>query len=292
MTAAPPLIRLIQILAAVSGRPAEHITANTPLAELGLDSLDRVVLATHIEQSYAVTLPDAVLARATRVGDLLAAATDAAADGVADKGRALTGHRDGAWVHHTAEVGPAALLGGRTRVWHQAQVADGARIGEDCTIGKGVYIGAGSVLGDRVKVQNGCGVFGGRLEDETMLAPGVYLLEDPAPRAATPDGRVKTAADWQRRPVTVRRGATIGANATIAPGVTVGRYALVAIGSVVHRDVPDHALMAGNPARQVGWVCACGHRVDEDLACGCGNRYQTSPDGLTPMCPRQQTAAR
>ncbi len=194
----------------------------------------------------------------------------------------MNGHRDAAVVHRTADVGSAALLGRRTRVWHQAQIADGAQVGEDCTIGKGAYIGAGSVLGDRVKVQNGCGVFGARLEDETMLAPGVYLLEDPAPRATTPGGRTKTAEDWQRRPVTIRHGATVGANATLAPGVTVGKHAMVAIGSVVHRDVPDHALVAGNPARQVGWVCACGHRLDHDLACRCGNRYQTDLAGLMP----------
>lgn len=184
-------------------------------------------------------------------------------------------------IHPTAEVSPTATVGDQTRIWHQAQVADQVRIGADCTIGKGVYVGAGSVIGSRVKVQNGCGVFGAILEDETLLGPGVQLLEDPAPRATTPDGRTKGRFDWHRQPVTVRRGATVGSNATVAPGVRIGAYAMVAIGSVVHRDVPDHALVAGNPARQVGWACGCGQRLDDDLdCCRCGNRYREGADGL------------
>jgi UDP-2-acetamido-3-amino-2,3-dideoxy-glucuronate N-acetyltransferase len=187
-------------------------------------------------------------------------------------------------IDASAEVAPGARVGDRTRVWHQAQVTDDVTIGTDCVLGKGVYISSAAQIGNRVKIQNGCGVFGAVLEDGVMLAPGVYLLEDPAPRAVTPTGQLKGRHDWRREPVTVRQGATIGANAVVAPGVTVGRYAMVTIAAAVHRDVPDHGLVAGNPARQVGWVCQCGHRLDENLACPtCGLHYQQQPGGLSPI---------
>lgn len=194
-----------------------------------------------------------------------------------------------AFIHDTAEVHPSARVGARTRIWHQVQVGEGVQVGADCVLGKGVYVSSAAVIGDRVKIQNGCGVFGARLEEEVMLAPGVYLLEDPAPRAATPQGAPKAWDDWTRRPVTIRRGATVGANAVIAPGVTVGRYALVAIGSAVNRDVPDHALVAGNPARQVGWVCRCGKHLDETLTCPtCQISFVTGEHGPSLRSPAAQ----
>lgn len=185
-------------------------------------------------------------------------------------------------IHDTAEIHPSARVGARTRIWHQVQVGEDVRIGADCVLGKGVYVSSAAVIGNRVKIQNGCGVFGAHLEDEVMLAPGVYLLEDPAPRAATPQGALKRREDWTHHPVTVRRGATVGANGVVAPGVTVGRYALVAIGSAVNRDVPDHALVAGNPARQVGWVCRCGKHLDDTLNCpACQLGYLSGAHGLS-----------
>ncbi len=187
----------------------------------------------------------------------------------------------GVFVEASATVAPTAVIGAGTKVWHQAQVIDGVEVGEQCVIGKGVYLGAGTVIGNRVKIQNGCGVFGARLSDDAMLAPGVYLLEDPAPRATRPDGKAKGPDDWRRLPVTIHQGATLGANTTVAPGVTVGRYSMTAMGSAVHRDVPDHALIAGNPARQVGWVCACGAGLPEDLTCAaCAVTYHKTPTGL------------
>jgi UDP-2-acetamido-3-amino-2,3-dideoxy-glucuronate N-acetyltransferase len=192
-----------------------------------------------------------------------------------------------ATVHPTAEVHTNARVGAGTRIWHQVQVGEDVTIGDDCVLGKGVYVSSATVIGHRVKIQNGCGVFGARLEDEVMLAPGVYLLEDPTPRAATPLGAPKSRDDWTRHPVTIRRGATVGANAVVAPGVTVGRYALIAIGSAVHRDVLDHALVAGNPARQVGWVCRCGKRLDDELTCpSCALSYTNTECGLAlPTTP-------
>ncbi|MGI5180566.1 acyltransferase [Dactylosporangium sp. CA-152071] len=177
-------------------------------------------------------------------------------------------------------------VGARTRIWHYAQVDAEVRLGADCVIGKGVHVASAAVIGDRVKIQDGCGVFGATLEDGVMLAPGVYLLEDPAPRAITPDGDLKGRNDWRREPVTIRYGATIGANAVIAPGVTIGRYAMVSIGTIVGRDVPDHALMAGNPARQVGWACMCGQRLDDTLSCSaCGRQYLQRPNGRLSLTP-------
>lgn len=183
----------------------------------------------------------------------------------------------------SAEVADGARVGARTRIWHQSQVDADVRIGTDCVLGKGVHVSSAAVIGNRVKIQDGCGVYGAVLEDGVMLAPGVYLLEDPAPRAITPDGHLKGRDDWRREPVTVRYGATIGANAVIAPGVTVGRFAMVAVGTVVGRDVPDHGLVMGNPARQVGWACQCGHRLDDILTCpSCGRTYWQRPHGLCP----------
>jgi len=186
------------------------------------------------------------------------------------------------FIEPSAAVSTTASLGPGTKVWHQAQIADEVTVGSDCVIGKGAYLGTGSTVGNRVKIQNGCGVFGATLEDDVMLAPGVYLLEDPAPRASTPGQQQKGPDDWQRHPVTVRRGATVGANSAVAPGVVIGKYAMVAICSAVHRDVADHALIAGNPARQVGWVCRCGVRLGDDLTCPtCLSRYVKTADAIS-----------
>ncbi len=186
-----------------------------------------------------------------------------------------------AFIHVSATVPDPSRVGEGTKVWHQAQVDATAKVGADCVLGKGVYLGAGTIVGDRVKIQNGCGVFGAHIQDEAMLAPGVYLLEDPAPRATRRDGAPKGADDWQRRPVVVERGATVGANSTIGPGVRVGHHAMIAIGSVVTRNVEPHALVAGNPARHIGFVCEAGHTLPEDLACHlCGEKYEHTPAGL------------
>ncbi|MYW04470.1 hypothetical protein GT354_40605 [Streptomyces sp. SID3343] len=114
-----------------------------------------------------------------------------------------------------------------------------------------------------------------------MICPGALLLEDPAPRATTPDGHRKTASDFTRAPVTVGQGATIGAGAVLAPGVRVGDHALVAVGAVVVRDVPAHALVAGNPARRCGWVCRCGRTLDASLRCpACPRSHRIQDDTL------------
>ena len=191
----------------------------------------------------------------------------------------------------TGWTDPGGSAGPGTRLWHQAQVAAGATVGADCTLGKGAYVGAGAVIGDRVKIGNYACVFGASVADEAMICPGAMLLEDPAPRAANPDGTLKTASDWTPRPVSVGHGATIGASAVIAPGVTVGPRAMVAIGAVVTRDVAAHALVAGNPARPVGWACACGTTLDTGLRCpSCGQTWEHGNQGLAATADKEQRA--
>lgn len=185
-------------------------------------------------------------------------------------------------IHASAEVSRDAVVGSGTRIWHQVQIVGACVVGKQCVLGKGVYLGSNARVGDRVKVQNGAQVFGAVLEDEVMLAPNVLLLEDPSPRAVTSQGVLKIASDWIRKPVTIRRGATVGAGAIILPGITVGRWAMVGAGSVVHKDVSDYSLVVGNPARQTGYVCLCGRRLDAELVCGCGRVYADANGYVSP----------
>jgi UDP-2-acetamido-3-amino-2,3-dideoxy-glucuronate N-acetyltransferase len=186
------------------------------------------------------------------------------------------------FVHPTAEVADPDVIGPGTHIWHQAQVMPDATIGAECTLGKGVFVGCGSRIGDRVKIGNGANLFGPTVEDEAFIGPLACTLEDRHPRATSPDGARKTAADFTRAPALIRRGASIGAAAIILPGVVVGRFAMVSAGAIVHKDVPDYAIMAGNPARQVGYACRCGLTLDDDLACTCGRTYRRTPTGIEP----------
>ncbi|HLF27248.1 MAG TPA: acyltransferase [Anaerolineae bacterium] len=172
-------------------------------------------------------------------------------------------------IHPTAEVSSQALIGAGTRVWHQAQVREGARLGRNCIVGKGVYIDFGVSVGDNVKLQNGVYVYhGATVEDGVFLGPGVILTNDANPRAINPDGSLKSDADWQIGPITIRYGASIGAGSIVLPNVTVGRFALVGAGSVVTRDVPDHAIVVGAPARPIGYACRCGLKLNEVVEAG------------------------
>jgi acetyltransferase-like isoleucine patch superfamily enzyme len=168
-------------------------------------------------------------------------------------------------VHPTAEVSPDAVIGAGTSIWNQAQVREGARIGESCIIGKNVYVDAGVVIGARVKVQNNVSLFHGvTVEDGVFIGPHVCFTNDRVPRAINVDGSAKSDADWVVVPIVVRHGAALGANSTILPGVTIGRWAMIGSGSVVTRDVGDHELVAGNPARRLGSVCPCGQPLRDD----------------------------
>ena len=167
--------------------------------------------------------------------------------------------RAGVRVHPTAEVSSDAVIGPGTSIWNQAQVRERARIGAECVIGKNVYVDVGVVIGDRVKVQNNVSLFRGvTVEDGAFVGPHVCFTNDTVPRAVNPDGSPKTDADWEVSPILVRSGAALGANSTILPGVTIGRWAMIGAGSVVTRDVADHELVAGNPARRIGSACVCG----------------------------------
>ena len=171
----------------------------------------------------------------------------------------------------TTEVGP------RTRVWAFAHVMPGARVGADCNIGDHVFIETGARIGDRVIVKNNALVWDKvTLEDDVFVGPNAVFTNDFIPRVAFKNPPEKFL------PTLVRRGASIGANATIVCGVTIGEQAFVAAGAVVVRDVPAYAMVAGNPARRIGWMCACGTKLPATLACGCGRAYRVA-DGRTGL---------
>jgi UDP-2-acetamido-3-amino-2,3-dideoxy-glucuronate N-acetyltransferase len=162
-------------------------------------------------------------------------------------------------IEASANVDPAASIGTGTRVWHLAQIREDAVIGSDCVIGRGAYLGPGVRLGDRCKVQNHALVYEpAEVGDGVFIGPAVVFTNDEFPRAVTPDGALKTEDDWTMVAVKVGDGAAIGARAVCIAPVTIGRWALVAAGSVVTRDVPDYALVAGVPARRIGWVGRAG----------------------------------
>lgn len=175
-------------------------------------------------------------------------------------------------IHPTAVVEDGAVIGEGTSVWHHAQVRSGAVVGADCMIGKNVYIGAGVRIGDRCKIQNNALVYeGAEVGDGVFIGPGAIVANDRRPRAIDPDGRLKTAEDWTLARARIERGAAIGAGAILVPPLTIGAWAMVAAGAVVARDVEAHRLVAGNPARPAGWVCACGERGEMGEKCGvCG----------------------
>ena len=165
-------------------------------------------------------------------------------------------------------------VGEGTRVWAFAHVLPGAVVGAGCNVCDHAFIEGGARVGDRVTIKNAVLVWDGvTVEDEVFLGPNMVFTNDLWPRAAVKKGPGEFV------PTLVRRGATIGANATIVCGTTSGPHAFVAAGAVVTRDVPAHALVAGNPARPRGWVCTCGTRLGEDLRCACGREYDHVADG-------------
>jgi len=165
-------------------------------------------------------------------------------------------------IHPSAEVSDLAEIGPGTSIWNQCQVREHARLGRGCILSKDVYVDAGVQIGNNVKIQNGISIYHGvTLEDGVFCGPHCVFTNDKLPRSVNPDGSLKGGADWSVSPTLVRTGAAIGAGAIIVCGVTVGRWAMVGAGAVVTRDVPDHGLVYGNPARLHGFVCACGGKL-------------------------------
>jgi UDP-2-acetamido-3-amino-2,3-dideoxy-glucuronate N-acetyltransferase len=179
------------------------------------------------------------------------------------------------FVHPTAIVDEKVTIGESTKVWHFTHVLSGSKIGKGCNIGQNVVIGPDVTMGNNCKLQNNVSVYKGvTLEDGVFCGPSMVFTNVYNPRA-------EIRKMDQARPTLVKRGASIGANATVVCGNTLGRYCFIGAGAVVTKNVPDHALVVGNPGKQIGWMCECGERLTDDLDClSCGKKYQKIDSGL------------
>lgn len=176
--------------------------------------------------------------------------------------------------HKTALIGKKVRIGEKTRIWAFTNIQDGAVIGQHCNICDGCFIEKGAVIGNHVTLKNGIAVFEGiTLEDDVFCGNNVAFINDRYPRSHRKD-------KWHLEKITVKKGATIGSNATILCGATVGQYAVVGAGSVVVKDVPAYAVVVGNPAKQKGYACRCGRKLDNALTCSCGLSFILARQGL------------
>jgi UDP-2-acetamido-3-amino-2,3-dideoxy-glucuronate N-acetyltransferase len=178
--------------------------------------------------------------------------------------------------HETAIIDPGAQIGFGTRIWHWTHISATAVIGENCNIGQNVFVADQVTIGNGCKIQNNVSVYNGViLEDDVFCGPSMVFTNIYNPRA-------EIRKMDQVRTTRVKHGATLGANCTIVCGNTIGRYAFVGAGAVITRNVPDHALVVGNPGRQIGWVCQCGERLSDDLVClSCQKQYRQTEFGLS-----------
>jgi UDP-2-acetamido-3-amino-2,3-dideoxy-glucuronate N-acetyltransferase len=193
------------------------------------------------------------------------------------------------FAHESSYVDQGCEIGPGTKIWHFSHVMSGARIGRNCNIGQNVVVSPAVVIGDNVKIQNNVSVYTGVvLEDDVFCGPSMVFTN-----VINPRGHVSRRDEYQ--PTLVKRGATLGANSTVVCGHTIGRYAFIGAGAVVTRDVPDYALVIGNPARRAGWICACGVKlasgpsVPASVQCGvCGARYRGDDGALAPAAEPQR----
>ncbi|HEU4763451.1 MAG TPA: acyltransferase [Gemmatimonadales bacterium] len=187
------------------------------------------------------------------------------------------------FVHESSYVDDGAVIGKGTKVWHFSHVMAGAVIGERCNLGQNVVVMPGTRLGNNVKVQNNVSIYEGViLEDDTFCGPSCVFTNVMNPRS-------HVSRKHEYRTTLVKRGASIGANATIVCGVTLGEYCFIGAGAVIHRDVPAYALMVGVPARRAGWMCQCGERLRLDggqaTCAACGARYAEAEGTLRQIAP-------
>jgi UDP-2-acetamido-3-amino-2,3-dideoxy-glucuronate N-acetyltransferase len=185
------------------------------------------------------------------------------------------------FVHPSSYVDEPTEIGDGTQIWHFCHISGNTRLGKGCKIGQNVFVASGVSIGNNVKIQNNVSIYSGvTLEDDVFCGPSIVFTNVKTPRSAFPRN-----TDYAE--TLVRQGATLGANSTIVCGVTIGRHALVGAGAVVTRDVPDYAVVVGNPARQRGWACTCGiplHFVEQQGLCpDCNRTYQLNHKTLIPV---------
>jgi UDP-2-acetamido-3-amino-2,3-dideoxy-glucuronate N-acetyltransferase len=195
------------------------------------------------------------------------------------------------FVHDSAIVDDGASIGDGTKIWHFSHISEGAVIGSECTLGQNVFVARGARVGDGVKIQNNVSIYEGViLEDYVFCGPSMVFTNVRTPRSAFPRN---TSSDYAT--TLVRQGASIGANATIVCGVEIGEWAFIAAGAVVTKDVAPHAIMAGVPARRMGWACHCGEslKMEDGLArCACGRSYtEGSPGTVRELDTEQESSA-
>ena len=192
----------------------------------------------------------------------------------------MAGRFEGVFVHESAFVDEPVRIGRGTKIWHFVHILKDCEIGDDCAIGQNVMIGPAVKVGNRCKIQNNVSLYNGvELEDGVFCGPSCVFTN-----VATPRAEIERKNEFKR--TLVKRGASIGANATIVCGNTLGEYCLIGAGAVITRDVPDYALMAGVPARRIGWVSRLGRRLGADLICPeDASRYQETADGRLEARP-------